>query len=68
MIIKKVEDIAKVVKETRIQQNLTQVRLAELCGVGTRFIIDLEKAKPTCQIDKILKVIVGLGIKLYGES
>jgi HTH-type transcriptional regulator / antitoxin HipB len=67
MIIKKVEDIAKIVKEARIKQDLTQVKLAQLCGVGTRFIIDLEKAKPTCQIDKILKVVVGLGIKLSGE-
>ena len=67
MIIKKVEDVAKIVKEARIKQNLTQVKLAQLCGVGTRFIIDLEKAKPTCQIDKILKVIVGLGIKLSDE-
>ena len=67
MIIKKVEDIAKIVKDARIEQHLTQVKLAQLCGVGTRFIIDLEKAKPTCQIDKILKIIVGLGIKLSGE-
>ncbi|MEI8128564.1 MAG: helix-turn-helix domain-containing protein [bacterium] len=67
MIIKKVEDVAKIIKEARIKQDLTQVKLAQLCGVGTRFIIDLEKAKPTCQIDKILKVVVRLGIKLSDE-
>jgi y4mF family transcriptional regulator len=67
MIIKNVKDIAKIVKETRIKQGLTQVKLAQLCGVGTRFIIDLEKGKPTCQLDKTLKIIVGLGIKLINE-
>lgn len=67
MIIKKVKDVAQIIKETRIKQGLTQMKLAQLCGVGTRFIIDLEKAKPTCQIDKTLKVVVGLGIKLSGE-
>lgn len=67
MIVKNVEDIAKLVKDTRIEQGLTQIKLAQLCGVGTRFIIDLEKGKPTCQLDKTLKVIVGLGIKLTNE-
>lgn len=67
MIIKNVDDIAKIVKDNRIAQGLTQIKLAQLCGVGIRFIIDLEKGKPTCQLDKTLKVIVGLGIKLKDE-
>ena len=67
MIIRTVDDIAKIIKESRIAQGLTQIKLAQLCGVGTRFIIDLEKGKPTCQLNKTLKVIAGPGIKLKDE-
>ena len=34
------------------------------CGTGLRFIIDLEKGKPTCQIGKILQVFQALGLEL----
>ncbi|HBG49150.1 MAG TPA: transcriptional regulator [Cyanobacteria bacterium UBA9971] len=64
MNIKSPEDIAEIVKEARKSQGLTQAKLAKLCGVGLRFISDLENAKSTCQIDKILKVLTGLGIKI----
>jgi y4mF family transcriptional regulator len=64
VFIKKVADIAKLVKEARLEQGFTQVRLAQLCNVGTRFIVDLEKGKPTCQLDKTLHVLVNLGIRL----
>ena len=33
-------------------------------GTGLRFIIDLEKGKPTCKIGKILQVIKALGLEL----
>ena len=29
-----------------------------------RFISDLENGKPTCEIEKVLKVVANLGIKL----
>jgi len=64
MYIKSSKDIAEIVKEARKSQGLTQIKLAKLCNVGTRFIIDLENGKPTCQIDKILVVLNGLGIKV----
>ena len=64
MQIKTVEDIGKLIKETRKKQNLTQVQLAKLTNVGTRFLSDLENGKPTCEVGKILKVLSNLGIKL----
>lgn len=64
MQIKNHEDIGKLVRETRKAQGLTQIRLARLCRVGPRFIGDLENGKPTCQIDKIFVVLLGLGIKV----
>lgn len=64
MFIKSPEDIGKIVRETRKTQGLRQVELAKLCNIGTRFIIDLEKGKSTCQLDKILVVFAALGIKI----
>ena len=43
---------------------LTQEQRALTTGTGLRFIVDLEKGKPTCQIGKILPVLHALGIKV----
>lgn len=64
MFIKSPEDIGKIIKDTRKTQGLTQVQLARLCGVGIRFVGDLENGKPTCQLDKTLIILKGLGIKI----
>ena len=64
MQIKTVEDIGKVVKETRKKQGFTQIQLAQLTNVGTRFLSDLENGKQTCEVGKMLKVLANLGIKL----
>ena len=64
MIIKSAQDIGKLAKEARKKQNFTQVQLAQLSNVGTRFLSDLENGKPTCENDKVIKVLANLVIKL----
>lgn len=56
--------IGETVRSTRKAQGLTQQDLALACGTGLRFIIDLEKGKPTCQLAKTLLVIQTLGITI----
>ena len=68
MIISSIKDIGNLVKETRVKQQLTQVQLAQLSNVGTRFLSDLENGKPTCEIEKTLKVLLNLGIRLVVEE
>ena len=58
------EQIGKIIRDTRKQLGVTQKDLALTSGTGLRFIIDLEKGKPTCQIGKALTVMQTLGIKL----
>jgi len=58
------EILGSLVKQARKSQNLTQTQLAASCEVGVRFIVDLEKGKPTCALDKSLKVAQMLGLKL----
>ena len=52
----------------QIQGEVTQKDLAMTCGTGLRFIIDLEKGKPTCQIGKTLQVLQALGLKFQIAS
>jgi len=58
------EEIGKWIKTTRKSKGLTQRALATTSGTGLRFIIELEKGKPTCQFGKALTVINTLGISL----
>lgn len=64
MQIKTIDDIGKLVKETRKKQGFTQVQLAQLTNVGTRFLSDLENGKQTCEVGKTLKILANLGIRL----
>lgn len=50
------------IRRERKAQNLTQVQLAGLTGVGVRFLRELEGGKPSCQIGLILKVAAALGV------
>lgn len=43
---------------------LTQIEAAGLCGVGERFLRELEMGKPTVQLGKTLQVMAGLGLRL----
>lgn len=67
MIIKTTKEIAQIIKDTRKKQKLTQIQLAQLSNVGVRFLSDLENAKPTCEIEKVLKIMNNLGIKINIE-
>ena len=64
MNIKNPEQLGAAIRTRRRQLKVTQKDLAMTCGTGLRFIIDLEKGKPTCQIGKVLQVIQALGLKL----
>ena len=68
MRIKTAKDIGNLVKNSRKAQRLTQAKLAQLCNVGVRFIVELEGGKPTCQLEKTLKVLNNLGVKIETNS
>ncbi len=58
------EQIGALVKNARNHLDVTQKDLAMTSGTGLRFIIDLEKGKPTCQLGKVLTVLHTLGIQI----
>ncbi len=54
--------LGRMVRSTRKALGLTQPDLAVTAGVGVRFIVELEKGKPTAQIGKALLVLHTLGV------
>jgi HTH-type transcriptional regulator / antitoxin HipB len=58
------QQIGTLIRQTRKRLGVTQRDLALTSGTGMRFIIDLEKGKPTCEIGKALTVINTLGIRM----
>ena len=62
MKIKTTEELGAAIRTRRKQLKITQKELAMTCGTGLRFIVDLEKGKPTCQIGKALQVLQALGL------
>ena len=62
--IKSINDIGNAVRKKRKEAGLTLADASALCGVGYRFLSELENGKPTLQLGKTLKVIAGLGLEL----
>ena len=52
------------IKKVRKSKGLRQGELAKACGPGTRFIVDAERGKKTCQIGKVLNTLNVLGIEI----
>ncbi|MBF0103855.1 MAG: helix-turn-helix transcriptional regulator [Deltaproteobacteria bacterium] len=55
--------IAEFVKKRRREEGLNQRKLAELSGVGLRFVRELEQGKTTLQTHKVNAVL-----KLFGKK
>jgi y4mF family transcriptional regulator len=58
------EEIGAVVRQARVAQGLRQDQLAAAAGVGVRFLVELERGKPTVRLDKVLAVLDALGCRL----
>ena len=56
--------IGQVIREERKELGLRQDELAAASGVGLRFLVELERGKPTVQMGKVLDVISALGCEL----
>lgn len=63
-----VVDIGAAVRKKRREDGLTLADAAALCGVGYRFMSDLENGKATVQVGKALQVMTALGLEVYIET
>jgi y4mF family transcriptional regulator len=53
--------IGPFVRRRRTANKLNQQQLAELAGVGKRFVIELEAGKPTLRLDAVNRVLAVFG-------
>ena len=60
--------IGEYIKQKRKLFRLTQIELADRTGVGIRFIRELEKGKPTVQLNKVNQVLELFGETLYPKK
>lgn len=58
------QDLGKAIRNARTKMGLKQAEAALLCGVGIRYLSDLENGKETIRLGQALKVIAGLGLVL----
>ena len=65
MLPQTTEDIGAHIRARRKALGITQKDLAMTSGTGVRFIVDLEKGKPTCHLGKVLLVIQTLGLNMW---
>ncbi len=63
-----VANIGAAIRKKRRDDGLTLADAAALCGVGYRFMSDLENGKATVQMGKVLQVLNALGLDVYIES
>lgn len=63
-----IQEIADLVYYCRKQSGLSQQELALLAGVGKTVIYDIEKGKPSVQLNTLLKVFDVLNIKIKFET
>ena len=58
------KDLGAAIRAARKTMALRQAEAALLCGVGIRYLSDLENGKETARLGPALKVIAGLGLVL----
>ena len=56
--------MGKAIRQRRKSVGLTQYDAAGLCGVGERFLSELERGKESASLGKALQVIKRLGLRL----
>ncbi len=58
------KDLGAAIRKARESLGLRQAAAALLCGVGVRYLSDLENGKDTIRLGLALRVIAGLGLAL----
>ena len=69
--MKKIENtkqLGQLIRQERKNQGLRQADLAAVCGVGIRFLRELEQGKESCHLAKTLLVLQMLGCSFFVEG
>jgi len=61
------EELGDVVRKRRKALRLTQEELAGVASVTPRLLGEVERGKPTAQLDGVLRVLAALGVDLQAR-
>lgn len=64
MNIHTAKEFGQAIRDRRKKLGYTQTELAEVCDVGIMFISQLERGKPTAQLEKAIRVANRIGLNL----
>ncbi len=64
MRIDNIDELGKLIRDTRKAQGLTQKDLALVAGVSVRLIVEFENGKRGVNIDSVIKLCSLLGLKI----
>ena len=64
MNIVSMSEIAELVRNERKRQGATQIELSQMANVGIRFLRDVEDGKSSVHFDKLMRVLLTLGISV----
>jgi len=62
--IKNSIELGALIRDERKRLKVTQKELAMVAGTGLRFLIELERGKPTSRIEGVFKILQALGSNL----
>jgi HTH-type transcriptional regulator/antitoxin HipB len=62
LTVRSLHDLGALIAQTRKARTYSQQELADIAGVGRRFLSELEGGKATAEIGKVLQVLTALGI------
>ena len=63
-VIKNSRELGACIRAERKRLKVTQKELAMTAGVGLRYLIELERGKPTARMEGMFKVLQALGLNL----
>ncbi len=62
------KELGQVIRERRKELKYTQAFVSENTGLSVTFISDLERGKPTAELEKTLRLTNMLGLDLFVEK
>jgi len=66
--VRDAKDIGELLRRARKRQGLTQQELADLVGVGVRFVSEVERGKGSAEMDRVIDLLRGVGIDVFLQA
>ena len=62
------DQLGRAIRDRRKSLRLTQEELAAVASVTPRLLGEVERGKPTAQLDGVLRILAALGLDLYART